>query len=148
MENSRYKFRAWDEETETMVYSDREHDGNWFSFDDKHRFKAWSVMMGAGSLHEPPEPESYELSPIMQYTGLKDKDGVEMDWWEGDILEDENGYRFRIDYLGDVGRYGFLALADLPIENYYFPLYDYQLDELKKIGNFHQHPELLEKQEN
>ncbi len=120
--NREIKFRAWDERKKKMIFGPT--DGN--------PSPSWVLaLMGLGL-------------PIMQRVGFKTKDGVEVDWWEDDILEDEDGYRFRIDYLGDVGRYGFLALADLPIENYYFPFYDYQLDELKSIGNIHEHPHLLE----
>ena len=78
----------------------------------------------------------------MQYSKLTDKEWVDLDWWEGDILEDDDGYRFRIDYLGDVGRYGVLALADLPIEKYYFIWEDYPADELKKIGDIYHDPKL------
>lgn len=79
----------------------------------------------------------------MQYANLKDKDGGALDWWESDILEDEDGYRFRVNYLEDVGRWGFLSLTDLPTENYFFILHDYQPEELKKIGNVHENPEML-----
>ncbi len=74
---------------------------------------------------------------LEQYTGLKDENGKDLDWWVNDILEDEDGYKFRIDYLEDVGRYGFLSLTDPHFENYYFPREDYHLDELKKVGNIH-----------
>ena len=80
---------------------------------------------------------------LMQYTGLKDKNGVDLDWWEDDILEDDNGYKFQIKYLDDSMRFGLLCLADLPIENYYFIQWDYQIEDLKKIGNIHENPDLL-----
>lgn len=135
------KFRAWDKKEKEMCYA------FWLGF--KGRPGTEYGKMPPEFLHcNAPAVDEMESVVLMQYAGLKDKNGPEMDWWEDDILEDEDGYRFRIDYLGDVGRYGFLALADLPIENYYFPFYDYQLDELKKIGNIHQSPELVEENPN
>lgn len=130
------KFRAWDKKEKEMCYA------FWLGFKGKPGTEYGSLP--PEFLHcNAPAVDEFSSIILMQYTGLKGKDGVVRDWWEDDILEDEDGFRFRIDYLGDVGRYGFLALSDLPIENYYFPFYDYQLDELKKIGNIHENPDLL-----
>ncbi len=130
------KFRGWNTRTNVM-----------YSAEEMGKDQLTLSIDGRGFVNVSGKSTSLSTFPThiipMQYAGLKDKDGPEMDWWEDDILEDEDGYRFRIDYLGDVGRYGFLALADLPIENYYFPFYDYQLDELKKVGNIHENPDLL-----
>ncbi len=115
------KLRAWDERKKKMIFGPTDDNPN----------ASWILALTGMGL------------PIMQYANLTNKEGIALDWWESDILEDEDGYRFRIDYLGDVGRYGFLALSDLPIENYFFIWEDYPADELKKIGDIYQDPELL-----
>lgn len=81
---------------------------------------------------------------LMQDTRSTDKKGKDLDWWEDDILEDEDGVKFKIVYLERLMRFGLLCIHDFPIENYYFIHEDYQTEELKKIGNIHEHPELLE----
>jgi len=69
---------------------------------------------------------------VMQYTGLKDKNGKEI--YEGDIT-DEGEVVFHTEYLG------FFVKEDR--EEEYKPLYDFAF--LEVIGNIHEHPELITK---
>ncbi len=88
----RAKYRAWNEDH--FIYSDDKweneypNDGDgWFGF-ESGVLKAWvSETITPSDPLEAPYPSSEELeSPIEQFTDLKDKDGKDLDWWEGDLL--------------------------------------------------------------
>jgi uncharacterized phage protein (TIGR01671 family) len=116
------KFRAWDSEAGIMYPNVQNHIGNTGS--------AFGHLLKNKSIS------------IMQYTGLKDKNGVEI--FEGDIVREtsiesdkkaigpiyfsEEGACWFVDY-GKLGRYPIAA------RDYYG---------IEIIGNKHENPELLE----
>lgn len=92
----------------------------------------------------------FEETPVMQLTGLKDKNGVDI--YEGDIFQ----YKYHDDYpMGsfqgvivwdeDRACYGYKRAKDMwitPFVNHFEFLKDV-LSHCEVIGNIYQHPELL-----
>jgi len=103
-----------------------------------HHFPAYYP----GDAQPPLEIGCGHLLAPQQYTGLKDKNGVEI--YEGDIAQAQS-HNFVIEY-GDVlseGGYthpGFLARDP---DGDQFEDYHFTWDEFEVIGNIHENPELL-----
>lgn len=70
--NREIKFRVYDEDLKRMRYLNSSHD--FICFDEKGNGYYHNMQTGLGEW----------FSDLMQYTGLKDKNGVEI--YEGDIL--------------------------------------------------------------
>jgi hypothetical protein len=123
--NREIKFRAWDEDRKVMVldFSKEITYEIIFSSDDGNMF--CGNFMDNGDWQEP---------KLMQYTGLKDKNGVEI--YEGDFIGKKGAY---IIWSERLSCWCFKFHND-EIET---PLYHDDISKYEVIGNIYENPELL-----
>jgi len=119
------KYRVWD--GKMMHYPE------WFCFNSVWEFDTnWAAWDGISNRSLKNITSQGESSHLMQYTGLKDKNGVEI--FEGDIVVIDASYRdwsgLREVYFSEYGRY-------MP-RNLYT-----KKDIITVIGNIYKNPELI-----
>ena len=116
------KFRAWDEEKKEMYY---DYDQN---------IKCLKI---GESIHQFIWGVGHTYKTLMQYTGLKDKNGKEI--YEGDILKMTWG-----NYLNGVikfnNKYGYYSFNSRTSE---YDFIETQSDEYEIIGNIYENQDLL-----
>lgn len=137
------KFRAWDNKNKRLVRFDvRKLVGHWSG--DIFDYETQEVIA-----HETSIGETTLISdaPLMQYTGLKDKNGVEI--YEGDILRNNKhcdqavevywkGCEIADDNWIKFGEWGFRKAESDARVNY--AIYQHAVE---VIGNIHENPEIL-----
>lgn len=147
MVNREIKFRAWDKFSKEMIYSGIEYKKRTLSNPKYGKNNEWgSDTIGFMN-------NNYEHFNLMQFTGLKDKNGKEI--YENDVISDGNT-KFRVYSVAG----GFAIKAPYwasCMEDFKFgdeliiqPLADAQtMSYIKEsctvIGNIHENPELLNK---
>ena len=77
----------------------------------------------------------HEDTPVMQFTGLKDKNGVEI--YESDRLKDHSGYIWIVFWYNDHACFGVKSVEN----NVSSEIIDNE--NMEVIGNIYQNPELL-----
>lgn len=125
------KFRAWDSYQKKMI--------------DEFQDDLYNMAHGYNGLYSSAydeEGDFYELE-VMQWTGLKDKDG--QDIYEGDIVEDECDRHplFEIRWLNDEEHATFYLKELYRTANDVWWFEHYPPSGLKVVGNVWENPELL-----
>ena len=127
--NREIKFRVYDEDLKKMRYLNGSHD--FICFDEKGNGYYHNMQTGLGEW----------FSDLMQYTNLKDKNGVEV--YENDIIDIHqtvNGYnQFVIQY----DNYKFSARYYNQKTKEIGRLYDYDLDELIELNEYEKELEVI-----
>ena len=134
------KFRVWDKETKHMhICGEDVHDTINFEI-ETNRAYYYNLQNGCGSLRE---DSDYVL---MQYTGLKDKNGIEI--YEGDIVS----FNLKSDSEGQPNITGYIeyqtTFSGYRIMSFKgsFAL-DYNIKDIEVIGNEWDNQELLKEGE-
>ncbi len=136
---SEIKFRAWDRNLNEIVYGRSEMSID-FTKDGKHQYAIAPTLV---IFNAKPLPAGYEDdgTPIfeasyvlMQWTGLKDKNGVDI--YEDDIVKNKQGIVYPVKWIDG----GLIAYRDSG--DWSFLAYEGRID-FEVIGNIYENPELL-----
>jgi len=121
------KFRAWDSRNTEMVYSDKEDS---FYINTKGALFMYALPKSESGINT----EYHKDYQVMQYTGLKDKNGVEI--YDSDLLREEGDKIYIVKFSDE----GYWMADPANCEGDWFHIYDF---DWRVIGNIHENTELL-----
>ena len=132
--NKRLEFRVWDIDAKRMIFPDKGYQGHYIL---TLSGKFLNLQNGVGG----------NEVEVMQYTGLKDRNGVKV--YEGDILQEN--ITEEMAAVGSSANVGevyfavgtFFIDGDGPIYNHVYSNSPEILEDYKVIGNVFETPELL-----
>lgn len=131
------KFRGKRIDNGEWVYGDlcQLQDGRIYIINHKHG----ACIDACGNFVNTEEPFVCQVDPatVGQYTGLKDKNGIEI--CEGDILEEETGYYFEVIWDKKYAKFK----LQWRTRAYQYPEWNRGTN-MQAIGNIYDNPELLE----
>lgn len=125
------KFRGWNSKNKKWIY------GYYFVNRGEHFISPDEVVNPLVSYND----FVVDKDSIGQYTGLKDKNGVEI--YEGDVIE-SSCYRHVVIYDDDNARFAAVNVRHLNIEMWGCALTKEWIEDFRKevVGNIHENPEL------
>ena len=126
------KFRAWDKKAKEMIYL------TGFKYFGRNGIQIFYNYEDDGIAARSLNEKDIE---IMQYTGLKDKNGVEI--YEGDIFKAIDGSLFKVSYDEEE----LIYIVNCIVEDYSWNISRFKIEEFEVIGNIYENPELLNKEE-
>ena len=135
------KFRAWDKENNKMIYVDK------IVFrTDGEIFRVWDYNMGIEGVQG--LLINQDSGIVIQFTGLKDKNGKEI--YEGDVIVCRDGKAVIIyedsfaKFIMDFDYFGKNTLPDFEDVSDNKQDADTCMRSIEVIGNIYENPELLE----
>jgi hypothetical protein len=136
---NRFQFRVWDKKRKKMLIDIDDGDGD----QDETYADDWNTFQYAlGAMTQPGAENNDDRDyAMMQFTGLKDKNGKEI--FESDIIKAKSyGSEeiFCMEWIGETGCGCHNGLG------YYIPSENNPPEEWEVIGNIYENPELLNKQ--